>query len=389
MKPFETNTVEYKLKVTDKILKEVLAFANVAGGTIFIGVDDSGDVIGIEDIDNQYTQLTNMIRDGISPDITLFTSSEIVVENGRRYIKLVVSVGSSRPYYLRSKGLRPEGVYVRQGASSVPASMEQIREMIKQTDGVRYESIRSLNQNLTFIYTTEAFRSVGVDFGEPQFLTLGIKTPDGLYTNLGLLLSDQCPHLVKAASFRGASRVNFKHRKELTGSVLKQAEDAFQYATLGLPTLTTYSGTRRIDTYVVDPTAIREGIYNALVHREYGMDGPTMLSVFDDRIEILSLGGIPIPGGASALIPGASFCRNKALADVFYRLRLIEAYGTGLPKISDTYADSVTEYTLDITESMFRITLPYKPEVLQGISEQENAVKMAQKTSLFSNDKDI
>lgn len=389
MRPFETDTVEYKIKVTDKILKEVLAFANVAGGTIFIGIDDSGNIIGIDDIDNQYTQLTNMIRDGISPDVTLFTSSEILTENEKHYIKLVVSVGSSRPYYLRSKGLRPEGVYVRQGASSVPASMEQIREMIKQTDGVKYESIRALNQNLTFVYAAEVFHSAGVDFGEPQFLTLGLKTPDGLYTNLGLLLSDQCPHLVKAASFRGTTRVNFKYRKELTGSVLKQAEDAFQYATLGLPTLTTYSGVRRVDTYATDPVAIREGIYNALVHREYGMDGPTMLSVFDDRIEILSLGGIPIPGGVAALIPGVSFCRNKALAAVFYRLHLIEAYGTGLPKISDTYADSVAEYTLDVTESMFRITLPYKPEVMQRISEQEINTKMAPKTSVFLDDKGV
>lgn len=385
MKPFETSTVEYKAVMTDKILKEVVAFINTDGGTVYVGVDDTGTIIGVEDVDEQYTKLTNMIRDGISPDATLFISSTVETESGLNYIKLEVSVGSSRPYYLHSKGLRPEGVYVRQGASSVPASTERIREMIRRTDGIRYEALRSLNQDLSFIYASEVFKSAGLAFDEPQFLTLGIKTADGLFTNLGLLLSDQCPHLIKAASFYGTTRVHFKYRKELQGSVLKQADDAFQYATMGLPVLTTIVGNKRSDVFVVDPAAIRESIYNALVHREYGIDGPTMLSVFDDRIEVLSLGGVVLPAGVSALLPGISLCRNKALADVFYRLKLIEAYGTGLPRIAASYEDSKIKHILTTTESTFCITLPYKPEVLKGIAENEDEIrrKSAKRTSLF------
>lgn len=387
MKSFETDKIEYTVILTDKILKEIIAFANVSGGVLYIGVDDSGQVVGLDSIDEQYTRLTNMIRDGICPDITMFVSSTILSENELNYIKLDISVGTRKPYYLRSKGLRPEGVYVRQGASSVPTSMERIREMIKQTDGIKYETTRSLNQDLTFIYASEVFSAAGVTFGEPQFLTLGIKSTDGLFTNLGLLLSDQCPYLIKAASFWGTSRARLRYRKELCGSVLKQAEDALQFATMGLPTHTYLAGVRRIDAPAVAIEAIREGIYNALVHRDYGIDGPTMLSVFDDRIEVASIGGIVLSGGISALVPGISICRNKALADVFYRLGLIEAYGTGLPKIAETYTDSMAKYSIDVTESTFRIILPYKPEILKNIAETASLVQKeeATKTLFFDN----
>lgn len=386
MLPFETERVEFKSVVSDKALKEIIAFANTSSGTIYFGVADDGAIIGLDNVDEQCAKLTNMIRDGIRPDITLFTSVSILSENNLAYIKVEVSIGSNRPYYLRSKGLRPEGVYIRQGSSSAPASMEYIRSMIRETDGIKYEKLRSLNQNLTFTYASQIFSNAGIPFGEPQFITLGIKTEEDLFTNLGLLLSDQCPHLIKAAAFRGTTRVNFKLRKELTGSVLKQAEDAVDFVMLGLPTLTTFPGIRRVDSYVVNPLAVKEGIYNALVHREYSIDGPTMLSMFDDRIEILSVGGLPFSATTTKLLYGISICRNKALAEIFYRLRLIEAYGTGLPRIADTYADSIVKHSLEISENAFKITLPYKPEVLRGINEQENLVKQkeAHKTTQFN-----
>ena len=137
--PFESENTEYKREYVDDICKEVIAFANTNGGKILVGVDDNGNAVGIENTDDTYTRLTNSIRDSISPDVTMFVKYRL--DNG--IIEIQISEGTAKPYYLKSKGLKPSGVYVRQGASSVPASPELIRQMIKLSDGDVYETARS------------------------------------------------------------------------------------------------------------------------------------------------------------------------------------------------------------------------------------------------------
>ena len=139
---FETERVEFKLTGTDEIYKEVIAFANTDGGTIYIGIDDKGNVIGVDQINETYTRLANGIRDEIQPDVTIFIKYA-VLEN--RVIRIAVGEGASKPYYLRKKGLKPSGVFVRQGTSSVQASQDQIRRLIKETDGDNFEAMRSLD----------------------------------------------------------------------------------------------------------------------------------------------------------------------------------------------------------------------------------------------------
>ena len=134
---FETENLEFKSRITDDLYKEVIAFANTDGGIIYIGIDNDGNVVGLDNVDEEYTRITNGIRDAILPDVTMFIKYTLQ-EN--RVVRITVSEGTYKPYYLKSKGLRPSGVYIRQGASSVPASSEQIRQMIKESDGDVYES---------------------------------------------------------------------------------------------------------------------------------------------------------------------------------------------------------------------------------------------------------
>ena len=129
----ESENTEFKAKLTDEIYKEVIAFANTDGGVIYIGVDDNGNVVGIDNVDDTYTRITNGIRDAIQPDVTMFVKYKL---EDNRVVKITVGEGSYKPYYLKSKGLKPNGVYIRQGASSVQASSEQIRRMIKVSDAV-------------------------------------------------------------------------------------------------------------------------------------------------------------------------------------------------------------------------------------------------------------
>lgn len=143
----ESENTEFKTKLTDEIYKEVIAFANTDGGVIYIGVDDNGNVVGIDNVDDTYTRITNGIRDAIQPDVTMFVKYKL---EDNQVVKITVGEGSYKPYYLKSKGLKPNGVYIRQGASSVQASSEQIRRMIKVSDGDSFEEMRSLEQELTF-----------------------------------------------------------------------------------------------------------------------------------------------------------------------------------------------------------------------------------------------
>ena len=122
----ESSTIELKRQVVDDIRKTVIAFANSEGGTIYIGVEDDGTIVGVEDIADEMLKLSNIIRDAIKPDITMFVSYMQEKENDKNLIKVTVQKGTECPYYLKSKGLRPEGVFVRQGASSVPATSEPI-----------------------------------------------------------------------------------------------------------------------------------------------------------------------------------------------------------------------------------------------------------------------
>ena len=143
-------TTEFKREYTDEIKKTVIAFANTRGGEVLIGVEDDGTVLGVADVDGTMLKATNALRDSIKPDVTMFLLCEKREMGGKDVVAIKVQKGTACPYYLAAKGLRPEGVFVRQGASTVPATGSAILKMIKETDGDDYEAARSLNQELTF-----------------------------------------------------------------------------------------------------------------------------------------------------------------------------------------------------------------------------------------------
>ena len=265
----ESETVELKGIVVEDIKKEVIAFANSAGGTVYVGVTDDGSVVGVDSPDQAIQQVANMVRDSIKPDVTMFVRYEAKQVDGKMILSVEVQRGTDRPYYLAKKGLRPEGVYVRQGTSSVPATDAAIRRMIKDTDGDSFENMRSLEQELTFEATREEFQSRKLAFDQPQMKTLGILNTDGIYTNLGLLLSEQCAHTVKAAVFEGTDQSVFRDRQEFSGSLLKQLNNVYEFIDRRNQVHSTFDKLRRIDERDYPEVAIREALLNSLVHRDY------------------------------------------------------------------------------------------------------------------------
>lgn len=354
----ENKTTEFKREYMDDIKYTVVAFANTEGGKLYIGIDDSGSIKGVEDTDDIMLRITNMIRDSIRPDVTMFTECAIENMEGKAVAVLTVQRGTSRPYYLAGKGIRPEGVYVRQSASSVPASETAILNMIKETSGDCYEAARSINQQLTFENTENYFARRNLPLGDQQKRTLNIIGADDTYTNLGMLLSDQCVHTIKLAVFDGSKKSVFRDRKELSGSLLTQLEDAYAYIDQFNRTRAEFEGLNRIDKRDYPSEALREALLNAITHRDYSFSGSTLISIFDDRIEFVTIGGLVRGLTFNDIMLGVSALRNQNLANVFYRLKLIEAYGTGILKINESYADCAVKPQFEVTDNAFKITLP-------------------------------
>lgn len=375
----ETEIVELKSIVMDDIKKEIIAFANCDGGTVYVGVADDGKVLGVENADECALQISNMVRDAVKPDVTMFIHYETLECDGKAVVAVNIQRGTNRPYYLAKKGLRPEGVYVRQGYSSVPATDTAIRQMIKETDGDSFENMRSINQALTFEATKKEFEKRNVVFGQPQMQTLKIVSADGIYTNLGLLLSEQCPHTIKVAVFEGINQNVFKDRREFSGSLMQQLNEVYDYIDFHNQTHATFRKLLRIDTRDYPEVAVREALLNTLVHRDYSFRASTLISIYDDRIEFVSIGGL-LPGlELDDLMMGVSVCRNPHLANVFYRLQLIEAYGTGMKKIMGAYANALVQPKIKTTNNAFKIILPnvnFTPKAAEVHKDFEKAADL-------------
>ncbi|MBQ5419503.1 MAG: putative DNA binding domain-containing protein [Selenomonas sp.] len=358
MFPKENEHTEYKRELTDVLKKEVIAFANTSGGSIYIGIADDGTVVGVSDSDQTMLRLASMLRDSIHPDIMMFTDMRVEQIEQHDVIHLTIASGTNKPYYLISKGLKPSGVYVRQGSASVPASPEQIRQLIKTADGDVMEDNISLNQELTFQKTTAIFAAKGLQLAGEQKFSLGLQRHDGVYTNLGLLLSDQCPFTIKTAVFSGTNQKNFQDRREFSGPLFSQLEDCYAYLQLNNPTTAEFSGLYRNDFKAYPDDALREALLNCIIHRDYAFSSSILISIYDNRMEFTSIGGL-MPGLEKAdIMLGISLCRNPKLANIFYRLELIEAYGTGLPKIKNAYSLNADQPEFLTAPHVFKVILP-------------------------------
>lgn len=333
----EGEDVEFKREMSPGAVKTVIAFVSTGGGTLCIGVDDEGVPVGVDDVDAEMTRVTSCPRDSVKPDILMMISIVSEVIDGHDVIAVHVGRGVRRPYYLASKGPRPEGVYIRSSAASVPASDSAIIRMARECDGDAFEARLSMNQDLTFLYAQAEFEKKGLSLGPGEMRTFGMRNSDGGFTNLALLLSDQCPPTKKAAAFSDDGRIVFTERREYEGSILKQLVDAYAFLEAHNHYRTEFSGLERIDQYDYPAVALREALVNSVAHREYALSGSTLVSVMPSAAEIVSLGGLPTGIEYEDLSARISMPRNRALANVLFRLELIEAYGTGIGRMRESY----------------------------------------------------
>jgi ATP-dependent DNA helicase RecG len=178
------------------------------------------------------------------------------------------------------------------------------------------------------------------------------------HTETFVLLYDQYVHTIKLAVFDSSKKTVFRDRKELSGSLLAQMEDAYAYIDQFNRTRAEFEGLDRIDKRDYPTEALREALLNAITHRDYSFSGSTLISIFDDRIEFVTIGGLVCGLTYKDIMLGISALRNQKLANVFYRQKLIEAYGTRILKINESYSDCVVKPRFEVSDNAFKITLP-------------------------------
>lgn len=243
----------------------------------------------------------------------------------------------------------------------------------KETD--TFENLRSINQTLTFTATQKEFDLRNVTFDQSQMPALKLISTDGFYTNLALLLSEQSPYTIKAHVFQGTDANIVKKRKEFSGSLMQQMNEIYSFIDFYNQTRSIIHGLLRIDTRDYPEVAIREALINTLVHRDYSFStASTLISIYADRIEFITLGGLLSGLELDDIMLGVSACRNPNLANVFYRLELIEAYGTGMQKIMDAYVGAPLQPQLRVTNNAFKITLP-NMNAMREVMEKPQAIR--------------
>ena len=224
-------------------------------------------------------KLSEIARDSILPDILPFLSINSEVVEDKHVIVVHVSAGVNRPYYLKEKGLKPNGVYKRIGTASVPVSADGIVQMINQTFGQSYELTRSLNQDLSFEKFTFEMRKVKYEVSPSKMTSLKMIVDDGLYTNLALLLSDQCPFTIKLAVFGGIEDNEFLERREFSGSLLKQQQEIEDFISLNNHISSKIIGMRRVDKISYKKEIVREALLNSIVHRDYSVSASNIINI--------------------------------------------------------------------------------------------------------------
>lgn len=354
----ESENIELKLITNDKVIKTIIAFANSDGGKLYIGVDDNGKPVGVKDSDKEVLKIKDKVKDDIEPDLTMFVKYKTLLIDDKEIIEVDVKKGTNPPYYIALKGLRPEGVYVRNGYASDHASFNAIRKMIKEADSDSFEEETSINQNLTFKVASETFKNKKISFNKNDMKTLKLINKNNQYTNLAYILSDECEYMVKTAVFDGKENNYFKDRKEFSGSLFKQADEIYKYLDLNNKLAASFDGLWRNDKKDYPDIALREALMNLLIHRDYSSKGSTLIKIYEDKIEFISMGGLIKDVSMDDIMSGVSACRNENLANVFYRLQLIEAYGTGIKKIFDAYKNEFKKPILENHDNSFKIILP-------------------------------
>ena len=354
----ENENIEFKELYTENIYKEIVAFLNSGSGTIYIGYNDNGELIGLENVKETEEKISNGIRGKIVPDCSVFVSINNATLDNKDYIIINVSKGVNI-YSLKDKGII-KGTYIRNGSCSMPATEETVKQMIIKNSNITFETSVANNQNLTFNYIREAFMGINIDINNKNIMkSLFMVDNNGNYTNLALLLSDQSPYTVKVATYQSVNKTNFLDRKEFGGSLLEVYDKTLSYLKINSATYGLIDSSIREDIEEYPEFILREIILNSLIHRDYSVLTSNIINIYkDDSIEFISYGSLYGNITIEDVLAGLSTSRNPHLQSIFMRLKRVEAIGSGLRRVNSYYKSKNLDFLVKALPSSFVVRLP-------------------------------
>ncbi len=368
----ESRKLEFKENVTKTFLKTVCAFANYDGGTILFGVDDDGEVVGIPNVKEACLNIENMINDSITPQPDYI----IDLQNNNRTIKLSVKNGYHKPYLYKSKA------YKRNDSATIEVDTLEFARLVLEGKNIRFEELSSQNQELSFNLLEQKLEEhIQIEqFNLDTLRTLNLYNSTMGFNNAAALLADM-------NTFPGVDIIKFGEninviQKRVTFkncSVLEQYEravdlyrDYYQYEEI--------DGFERVKKESIPEAAFREVLANALIHRVWDVNANIKISMYDDRIEVVSPGGLPPGISKKDYLSGKiSVLRNATVANVFYRLGIAEIFGTGVLRIKQIYEESTRKPIFEISENTIQVVLPVYEERLDLTEDERQVYKVLSK----------
>ena len=347
----ETRTMEFKETITNTFLKTVSAFSNYDGGVILFGVDDEGNSKGLSDVKQSCLDIENKINDSISPQ----PDYKLETQNNDKIIKLTVQSGAQKPYLYRSKA------YKRNDTATIEVDTQEFSRLVLEGKNIRFEELPCKDQNLTFqILQRKLKEHIQIEtFSQDTLKTLNLYDNANGYNNAAGLLADQnhFPGIDMVRFGENISiiqkRVTFENRSilEVYEKAIEIFRDYYQYEEI--------KGADRKKIEKIPEAAFREAIANGLIHRIWDVESQIRVLMFEDRIEVVSPGGLPAGITKEEYLSGKLYVlRNRNLANVFYRLGFVEIFGTGIMRIRQLYEKSLRKPEFEVSENAIQIVLP-------------------------------
>lgn len=369
----ENRCLEFKGSITNAFLKTVSAFANYDGGTIVFGIDDNGRVLGLDNLDQTCLDIENKINDSVKPK----PDYSISTNNTEKTISLDVESGIHKPYLYRTKA------YKRNDTTTVEVDEVELTRLILEGKHMTYEELPSEQQELSFSVLEKGLteqRSI-TKCDKDILKTLSLYSDSFGYNNAAAILADvnRFPGIDIAKFGETISiiqkRVTIENQSILIAydAALGMYRDYYQHEEI--------DGSMRRRVEVIPEAAFREAIANAIIHRLWDIHSQIRISMYDDRIEIVSPGGLPSAISKKEYVSGRiSVLRNPILANVFNKLNMVETFGTGIFRIKETYKDSATQPVFDATDNTIVVILPVIRESLDLTDDERIVYDVLSKT---------
>ncbi len=364
----ESMTVEYKRELSEDLEKEVVAFLNSLGGELFIGVNDEGIISGVQNPNQLSLTIIDRIKNNIRPATMGLFNVAVKQDSGKSYIHITVAQGLEKPYYLKKYGMSVKGCYTRIGSQSSPMTHKLIDELSSHRVAHTLSNVVSPNQHLTFTQLKIYYAEKGFDANSEFFLrNLGLYTEDDRYNYVAYLMADNNGNSVKVARFRGTQKLEILERNEFgRGCLIKSAYQVLDKLEVVNSTIVRVGGdAARREFRLIEKDAMREAVLNAIIHNDYINGSFPVFEIYDNRIEIISTGGLPVGLTEDEFFKGRSHPRNRELMRIFSDMDLCEQLGSGMKKILKAYSKSI----FDISEHFIVVRFPYNKEALKILEE--------------------